>query len=162
MPEDRIKILFPPPYSKKPIDPKDTSRDPDMQLKIVKETSDQILDTPQQYFVGDRTLLMKVLGRPSPTTISYSRTTPVLERSSSRRYSPRRRDSTWCSFHETDPVECTSSAWVIDGGIVGVHAQWPLELGPAFIAWGHSVRLPAVRSARGYAIATLCLTFSKK
>lgn len=32
-----------------------------MQLKLVKETTDQILDTIQQYFVGDRTLLMKVL-----------------------------------------------------------------------------------------------------
>ncbi len=32
-----------------------------MQLKMVNETTDQILNTIQQYFVGDRTLLMKVL-----------------------------------------------------------------------------------------------------
>ncbi len=32
-----------------------------MQLNLVKETTDQILDTIQQYFVGDRSLLMKVL-----------------------------------------------------------------------------------------------------
>jgi len=32
-----------------------------MQLTLVKETTDQILDTIQRYFVGDRTLLMKVL-----------------------------------------------------------------------------------------------------
>ena len=34
---------------------------PAMQLTLVKETTDQILDTIQQYFVGDRKLLMKVL-----------------------------------------------------------------------------------------------------
>ena len=32
-----------------------------MQLKMVNETTDQILNTIQQYFVGDRTLLKKVL-----------------------------------------------------------------------------------------------------
>ena len=32
-----------------------------MQLKMVNETTDQILNTIQQHFVGDRTLLKKVL-----------------------------------------------------------------------------------------------------
>ena len=32
-----------------------------MQLKMVNETTDQILNTIQQYFVGDRTLLKKAL-----------------------------------------------------------------------------------------------------
>ena len=45
----------------KPKDLKDTARGQFMYLKIVNDASDKILNTIQQYFVGDRMLLMKVL-----------------------------------------------------------------------------------------------------
>jgi MoxR-like ATPase len=45
----------------KPVDQEESSRDPRHAALLVKETTDQILDTIQRYFVGDRTLSMKVL-----------------------------------------------------------------------------------------------------
>jgi len=45
----------------KPKDLKDTARGQFMYLKIVNDASDKILNTIQQYFVGDRMFLMKVL-----------------------------------------------------------------------------------------------------